>query len=372
MKRMHKIVAALLATVMTISMSLASVSLADGEVTSVGSLDVTKVVTVPTSGLVPEKTFTFEMTPKEAQEGSKVGNYNLYTGVLQKEAGTDLEKLTTEIEFTNGDAVVKDTVSGYQKTSNSNSFDLSELIFDHVGVYQYTVKEVTPAEDEVYLSYDRTEYTVYLYVGQSDDEYVILSAYSPNSTNTGKVPITFTNSAKTGSLVVSKTVEGLMGDKDKAFNFTITFGSHEALSTASSLFATKVSGDNKSEIEFAYNEETGHYEATSQVTLANGEYLRFDGLYTGMSYTVAEESYDGYTCTVETIKDSVGTGPAEKSSVTGSIGNGTSSNFEEFTNTMDHITDTGIVLDVAPYVLVALLTAAGLIVFAIRRRKMSR
>jgi pilin isopeptide linkage protein len=306
------------------------------------------------------------MAPKDAASGETIneGKYNLYTGVSLG------DKSTKTLTFTNEDGVILDNVEQLQKTSQTESFDLSGLTFTKPGVYQYTVKENAPASDKEYLIYDRTEYTVYLYVGQENNQYVILSAISANSAG-AKTPIKFTNNVKTGSLVVSKTVDGTMGDKDKAFNFTIIFNAHEALGTDAILTGTKTSASGASEeFAFEYNQEKGGYVPTKQLTLSNGEYIRIDGLYRGMVYEVVEDTYSGYTCNVERTKDGT-TSQSAGTSVRGTIGTGERSNLEAFTNTSEHTTNTGLLLDYVPYLAALLIVIAGAVLALVSRKRRS-
>jgi pilin isopeptide linkage protein len=355
---------------------VASVSLADetatqSTTTPVTKLEFTKTVTIPLGGYVPNETFTFEMVPKEADTGATIkdGQYNLFTGVSLGES-----KSTTTLTFTNWDGVDKeDTVEQLQKTSQTGSFDLSGLSFPEIGVYQYTVKEQLPATgDKDYLIYSKTEYTVYLYVGNDGNKNVILNAVSTDSTGTNKVPIEFTNNVKTGSLVVKKIVSGSMAEKDREFNFTIKIDADATLDKDAGLLAVKTNGNAVIEnFYLLYDENKGGYVPEKQLTLSDGEYVRIDGLFRGMSYEVVETTPSDYTCRIKSTKDGEDTSIAG-STVIGTIGTGDRSNLEEFTNTRNLTTDTGIILDVAPYILLALLTAAGLIVFAVRRRKMGR
>jgi fibronectin-binding protein 1 len=189
-----------------------------------------------------------------------------------------------------------------------------------------------------------------------------------NSDATAKAPIVFTNNVTTGSLVVKKTVSGNMGDKTKAFNFSIEFGVNDAFGTDAPLTGTKTKADGTTEdFYFVYNKEQSRYVSEEQLTLSDGESIRIDGIYKGTYYKVTEDEYAGYTCNVTRTKDKVTTYVANNT-VSGYIGTGDRSNLEEFTNTNEYTTDTGITTDVIPYVLLALVTAVGLMALAIRRR----
>ena len=155
-----------------------------------------------------------------------------------------------------------------------------------------------------------------------------------------------TNTYSAGTLKVKKTVNGNLGDKDKKFDFTVTFTNPvESLSSGDYVLvwnpdiglpegATRVQGD-----AIAYTFQ-----------LADGEEVEFTNLPKGVGYTVTETAVEGYTTTVGDVEtnEAKGTIKAAETSVAA------------FTNTKEGTIDTGVTTESLPYVvLMAFVVLAG-------------
>lgn len=92
----------------------------------------------------------------------------------------------------------------------------------------------------------------------------------------------FTNTAKTGSLTVKKTVVG--GDSQREFGFTVALADGDGEPVSGTF------GKGKNAVTFADGKAT--------FTLKDGEEKTIAGLPVGARYTVAEDAAEGYTTTV--------------------------------------------------------------------------
>ena len=101
-----------------------------------------------------------------------------------------------------------------------------------------------------------------------------------NSINT----VSCTNTKITGSLAITKKVDGTSGDKTKEFSFTITLNNVNAAPSDTGL-------------EFVYDSKTKT--ASAQFALKDSQTQQISGLASGTEFTVTESGADGYETTYE-------------------------------------------------------------------------
>ena len=147
-------------------------------------------------------------------------------------------------------------------------------------------------------------------------------------------------------VILTKNVTGIFGDKDKAFNFTVTFLK-----------------DGNSE--------------TQEVTLKNGESTTFAGVVAGTIITIEETNADGYdtsatgydvsttkSFTYKLVKNSDGTFSL-KDEKNEDVLNRTVT----VTNEKDAPVDNGVLLDTLPYILILVVVVGGGVLLFLRKRK---
>lgn len=155
------------------------------------------------------------------------------------------------------------------------------------GTYTYVIAE--QAGDETALTFSKATYRATVTV--TDDGAGKLSAKTKiaqltddagNAAERTVEAAVFTNTAKTGSLTVKKTVVG--GDSQREFGFTValTDGDGEPVSGAF--------GEGEGAVEFTDGKAT--------FTLKDGGEKTIAGLPVGARYTVTEDAAEGYTTTV--------------------------------------------------------------------------
>lgn len=108
------------------------------------------------------------------------------------------------------------------------------------------------------------------------DGYTTTATNDTGTITTSTQRVTFTNDRGAGDLTVSKTVSGNLGDKNKAFTFTVA------------LDDTSING--------TYGDMT-FIDGVAEFTLKHGESATATGLPEGVKYTVVESDNDGYTVT---------------------------------------------------------------------------
>lgn len=162
--------------------------------------------------------------------------------------------------------------------------------------------------------------------------------------------------------VLTKKVEGTQGDKTKAFNFTIHI-------TPADPDAAK-----KYDIFYATNATTtadavlASGAAGTQIALKDGQAITIKGLSAGDKYTIEEDDYtaDGYT-TKYTLTGATSDDADNGRTVTEKT---TADSLAiTFYNIKNYITPTGVILNVAPYVLMVVIAVAAAFVFLRKRRE---
>ena len=223
--------------------------------------------------------------------------------------------------------------------------DLPE--YDSVGVYTYIIHEV--AGHSAGVTYYGDAILLRVTVIEQDGKLRIAAVHTedPESTGEGKKD-DFDNRYSAGELEVHKDVEGIMGNKDKYFEFTVQLTGEEGKTYQDSYAITGGSYDaNPASIEIRPGETT---EATFY--LKDGDTIHIENLPYGVEYKVSETPVADYV-TTETGTEGEVDEAVEQAN---------------FTNTKGGTVDAGVVLDSAPY-LFTLTGAAGVgLLLTLRRR----
>jgi hypothetical protein len=348
-------------------------------------------------GYLSDATFTFIMEPAKPTENETYQDIAVTEGVDLKEQG----ELTFDVTMNSATGEIGDggelTEDGEDFTWTYSYEDGGELdakfnldyIYDAIEemgddvtatVYKYTVKEDIPADYEAALEYDDTEFTVYVVV---DNEGEIASIVNASGTQ-AKEPIEFENFCKTGDLTVTKKVEGNAASSTQAFPFNINIpveGDAHSLAKDQEI-AYIITGSDKN------TKDTGVFKigaTDNDFELAAGDKLTITGLPIGTIYTITEDAdaTKAYQTSITIDRSGIG----EKTyTVTPAAGEtsvkvfnasaekhpiATGVNTVTYTNGKSY-TATGIALDVAPYLAVILIVAAGAVVVAVSKKRTQR
>lgn len=223
--------------------------------------------------------------------------------------------------------------------------DLPE--YKSVGVYTYIIHEA--AGNSAGVTYYGDAILLRVTVIEQDGKLRIAAVHTedPESTGEGKKD-DFDNLYSAGELEVHKDVEGIMGNKDKYFEFRVQLTGEEGKTYQDSYAITGGSYDaNPDSIEIRPGETT---EATFY--LKDDDTIHIENLPYGVEYKVSETPVADYV-TTETGTEGEVDEAVEQAS---------------FTNTKGGTVDAGVVLDSAPY-LFTLTGAAGVgLLLTLRRR----
>lgn len=223
--------------------------------------------------------------------------------------------------------------------------DLPE--YDSVGVYTYIIHEV--AGNSAGVTYYGDAILLRVTVIEQDGKLRIAAVHTedPESTGEGKKD-DFDDLYSAGELEVHKNVEGIMGNKEKYFEFRVQLTGEEGKTYQDSYAITGGSYDaNPDSIEIRPGETT---EATFY--LKDDDTIHIENLPYGVEYKVSETPVADYV-TTETGTEGEVDAAVEQAN---------------FTNTKGGTVDAGVVLDSAPY-LFTLTGAAGVgLLLTLRRR----
>lgn len=310
---MKKLVSLLLAALLVLS--LATTAFAAEDFTDQTSVTVTKVYKLIGEGASPAETFTLQQ---------------ISAGVVtdgDATAAPDLGTITGAA-FAEGEATTDGTAKPITITLPAYSL---------VGKYEYVLREVIGTNAGVtYYGSDiklivtviNDEETGTIRVGAVHTEAADGGNYNP-ATKSDEIENTYS----AGTLEITKTVAGNLGDKTKYFEFTLTLTAESGKDYASGYAVTGGS--------YESNPTSVTVGGTATFYLKDGETISIANLPYGVGYTVVEKNYDDYELTKS---GDVGTIHSAKQTAA-------------FTNTKGGYVDTGIALDSMPYVLMLGLAA---------------
>jgi hypothetical protein len=426
MKGLKRALSLGLASVMALSL-FTMTAFAEGETTeTVGTVDnpatginVTKVVSVDKAGtLLPDMTFTVTMVPATADQlKDSAGNAIEDSNGKKIESGPALKTSTLEFKFDATDS----TATGSASDTETFNFDFATPL-DHTGVYRYYVTESYPENLKTttdgkptngYITYDNTKYIVDIYVGTNSKNEIVAYNYTLRQDGATSKPenITFNNSVECQTLKIMKLVDGTEYTKDEEFTFRIlipkdgttivlqkdqTFTAYICDANGNVLdengnkktVTLKVDGDNIGANMAKY---------ATEFKLKAGQWLELDGAPVSMIYKVEEVTTEskkadgsdlnasgislvdeGYTTSYKYSEyGSYASADNEDTrnqditdngnSVQGTIN--TVSNEVTFTNKRTVKVDTGVSVDVIPYVLIAVIAVCGAVLLISEKKR---
>lgn len=298
-----------------------------------------KVLTIEKTFTKEEKTqtptvnFTFKATPIQATIPADAG-----TGQKEIKPGPagGIKTLPT-ISYT-----AADTGTEIVKTGN---LELDATKFTAPGIYRYVIEENNGSYEGITYSTVKKNFDVYV-----DQNNAIISYAFSNDLGTEKTDGKFTNDyGKTNDtihdLTVTKQVTGNQGDTNKLFDFSVKVDG-----VAGEKYTVEVKEDANAAAT-TITLETG---AAQTVKLKDGGTIHIWGLSDTDKVTVDETDYtaEGYTTTGELTDLMVTADDTQKT----------------ITNEKEVSALTGIVTDMAPYVLL-IAVAGGLLVLSMRKKE---
>lgn len=315
--KVKKIAALICSAVMMLSMGTAA--LADETVTITKSYELANAGTTS-----PAETFSFSIQPvsvTDAAEGVTVANMPVPT--------------VGNVTYAAGEA-------GSETKAKNITVNIPDT-YTSVGIYSYEIQET--AGTTAGVTYRTEPIRLVVTVTQGENGFVKVAAVHTEDEN-GKKSSSFNeNTYSAGTLSVSKTVTGNMGDQSKYFDFTVTLTGQEGKTYAESYAVSGGSTNAGNPAVIKVGEATTFH-------LKHGDTISIGNLPYGVTYTVAETAVEGYTTTK--TGDSGVINAAEQTAA--------------FTNEKGMKVDTGITLDSMPYILALCFVALCAVVLVARKR----
>ena len=324
MKQVKKFFALMLALGLMLSVSIAAFA-EPGELGGLHYADdpfvvVTKVYRLEGNGTSPAETFTLrQVGPGVVKDGE---------AAAAPELGT-----ITGAAFEEGAA----TENGAE-----GQIIVNLPVYEKVGVYEYTLRETagTTAGVTYYGNDIRLVVTV---INDEATGKLRIAAVHTESIG-GEKNDSFPNTYAAGTLNITKTVTGNLGDKTRYFRFTVTL-TGQPEQTYGETYAVTGGSHKENPTHITIGEAATFY-------LKHDETLSIENLPYGVQYTVTEDTPEDYTVTAEGD-----TGTVQAAAVTAA-----------FTNNKGGTPDTGIALDSLPYIVMLALAAAGFVIVSVKKR----
>lgn len=264
-------------------------------------------------------------------------NASIQAETFEFTATYDSQKDTTHNAPQAGAVTISSAIYGVGESGEKNiNVAIDKTKFADPGTYYFIIKETAGNTDGMTYSTQEKKLAVQIYADDTAPTYYVVA-----NGNEAKNDGVFENTYTTHKLTVAKTVTGNQGDKTKKFNITVTVNGAEG-----ETYATNQTKDG------ATVTLTSGTPYTFQ--LADNESVEIYNLSAGDTYTVDEADYtnEGYTASGEkTTATAIGTADASVTVI----------------NNKDASTPTGVIMNIAPYVLMVAL-AGGIAFFFLRRK----
>ena len=295
------------------------------------NLTITKELIKEVNAYAPNTEFQFSIVPGAA--GVTEDGMPITAG---PEGGVSFAGGNDSVKFTDG--------VGQGSMEQTLSLVVNNGSFSAPGIYRYTVSEVKGNYEGV--QYDETTKNFDVYVNSDGDvyAYTFTDAGAENGKDDGVFTNKYDENTGLGDLKITKEVTGNQGNKSQEFTFTIG-----------------VDGADGEQYHVVYGSENTVVELnsgeTKEIQLSDGETATIYGLSAFDEYTVTEDDYSsqGYDTTIN---------EQDTNTVTGTL-----SDAKEIkvVNDKEATTPTGIVTDIAPYVI--MVAAAVVLGFAFLRKR---
>lgn len=326
----------------------------DGE-TAVSSFTITKNLTKEQKTMTPNVSFTFTVDEAKDVEETRNG-VPVSDGV---DGGVTVNSADGSADFVPGDTLDNNT-----NLNDTVTFDVHIDAFTLAGIYKYTITEDDFSYDGITKDTNILDLYVYIQNGDNGLKVAYTELVDPDGGNESAELKTdsFTNDydsngAALHDLVVYKVVSGNAANMSATFTFDVTIAGE----TGEKYYVEIGKYENGTFTATPSSTQILTSGIAGEFTLGNGDAIKVYGLDSNDTYTVEEleDNTNGYTLEINGTADSDGI-------TTGTISSDETIKYE---NAKNASTPTGIVMNVAPYVLLVVVAAAGCFVFLRKRRE---
>ena len=351
-KLLGRVSAVAMASAMMVSMFGMSVSAA-GVTTGddIDSVNYTKIVNTDGNTYAPNTTFKFEVSNGEAGTLASDG---------ENENVVYVKGVTGGLTAGNGVTFTPSGSTPQSSYSQTGTLGVNAGAFEEAGVYHYVVKEAATNYEGIVIGGE--EYDVYLYVYSDKDDLYVGNVVAMEKDTTTKADLNFTNdygadeeeNDSTHDVTITKNITGNMANMADTFHFDVTVNGANG-----EWYKVVVKENAEDQNGTEYHIVSG---TPATYEIGHGGTIQIFGLTETDSYSVSEQEagHNGYTTTVSGDATSV-----DNKTVSGSL-TADDTNIT-YTNNKATSTPTGIIMNIAPYI-VLLAFAAVAALFFLRRR----
>ena len=406
MKRFGKKLSALLVTAAMAATMAAPVGAATDAYEPVAGTDQTlnKYLVMDDDVSVPAATFTYTVTAGDAVTGAAdtlavfAGNdANRTNGALPRVENVVFTVASTTSTTSPADFTLP---SGKKYASGTIAIDFDAVTYKEPGVYRYILTE-TSAIDGITNDTDgngtaknvNCKRTIDVYVEHKEagtlevKDYVvyegeITTAPTEAGANLAAKSTCYINEYATYDITLSKTVEGNQASRDEYFQFTVNIsdanpGTEYPVTLTNADATTSTNGVNTTAQTNPAKITVGDA-GTAEATfwLQGGQSIVIKGLATATKYTIAEDAAtvitaEGYdiSATASGDADVSTANAASEGAVTDTTTGIRADTAIDYTNTKEGTIPTGVLLTMAPVIVVGVVVIAGLAFFAVRNAK---
>lgn len=336
----------------------------------------------------PTETFRFESadtTPQENQATLYAVSCTKYNSAANLDQITKLGELPAGQADSIPDAAKAITIGSVtyaegnlSKTTDAASAPVTQPVavavtadsYQSVGYYYYEFRE--KAGNTAGVTYAADTCAVRVTVVNDDSGALKIDSvrlYKVNADGSlGDKAENVTNEYAAGSLSISKTVTGNMGDRNKEFDVTVSFTAPDGTEIHAPIAISTSAGITGNPTEAVIDAaKTG---ATASVKVKDGTTVVFSNIPKGVTYQVKETQADGYHTPKYNGTESAGGKSGTITDTAAGAGTVGMTQSVEIENKRETTIDTGIFLSDLPYVFVlAGIAAAALLFFAGKKRR---
>lgn len=404
MKRFGKKLSALLVTAaMAATMALPAMAEPTAYAPVAGEdQTLTKYLVMDEEVSVPDLDCTFTIAPGSAVAGS-ADTLAVFAGNDANRTNGQLPQLTNA-EFNVGDATATTTTAftlpaGKKVATSTFDVKFSGVQYKEPGVYRYILTETTAVDGVTNdtngagtVKDSAGVRTIDVYVEHNAQDALEVTGYVVYEGNVTAVPTEagsdlaakstmIIDEYSTVKLTLSKAVSGNQASRDEYFEFTLNIsGAAEGTVYPVDLTnADATTGTNGVNTQAQTNPASitvgSDGTATATFWLQGGQSVVVKGLASGTKYTVAEDAAtviaEGYdiSAAVTGDTDAVSTDVATDGTVSDTNTGITEDTTVAYTNTKQGTIPTGVLLTMAPVIVVGVIVVAGLAFFAVRSAK---
>lgn len=348
--KLKKLFAGVVAAAMIATMSFPAFATVLVKAEPVTEVTFTKNLTVTnTATTAPSLTYKFVLAPSSAVDGQNKAI--TMPSIIDARADGSKEYATA--------AAIGDEVQ-----SGSFTLELSDLNIKRVGIYKYTVTEVSTDKVAGITYATALDMKVSAVNGTNGIEYYVAlrekGAADTDSSNKIEATNAFTNTYKAGTLKVEKTVKGNMSDHDQYFTFKVVFNANGYDVSHANIGVIYTSGHDTADGSTVpgtqpTTDTINFSEEGNTFYLKHGDAIAFTNVPYGVTYTVEETDKAGYTAEGEVTTANEFDQAEEDVSIKNTLGDGN--------------IDTGVILDNAPYILMLAVVAGGAMTLVIKKRR---